>query len=54
MKKKMNCILWVFDQEPRNEVFGEGTGVTEEIFIKFVVDCRDVDQSLLFAVSKER
>ena len=31
-------VLWVFDEEPRDEVFGQDAGVAEELIVKGVVN----------------
>lgn len=47
-------ILWIFDEQPCYEVFGQHAGVAEELLIEGVVHRRHVSQSLLLVVAQER
>ena len=47
-------ILWIFDQQPSDKVFGQAAGVAEELLVEFVVDGGHVCQGLLLVFSEER
>lgn len=46
-------LLGIFDQQPIDEVFGQGTGVAEVLLVELIVHRRHVGQGLLFVVSEE-
>lgn len=47
-------ILWVFDKEFCNEIFGQIAGVAEEFLFKCIIDGWHVGQGLLLIVTQKR
>ena len=46
-------LLWILDQQAPYEVLSQLTGVAEILFIKVIVDSRNVGQSLLLGLTQE-